>query len=169
VHPTPSKIDNIPGFVALQEKPCPSDNPSTPPTVATTLLLAWLPGSALGDAYNTYVKVDLMDAATPPRQSYLCPRHPQPYAPETSCVRNYAFAVPVSEIYSLPIRPPNLGWWWGSVVINTRSGDSFPALFIHDSECASTIAQSKKRLGLISIHLAKEVACFEVRTRCLGG
>lgn len=43
------------------------------------------------------------------------------------------------------IRPPNIGWWWGSLVINSRSGDSFPALFFHDSECASTIAQSKRR------------------------
>lgn len=56
----------------------------------------------------------------------------------------YSFAVPVSEIYSLLVRPPSLGWWFGSVVINTRSGDSFPALFFHDSECESTILQKKK-------------------------
>ncbi|KAG0133085.1 rab-GTPase-TBC domain-containing protein [Tuber indicum] len=119
----PSKIDNIPGFVALfQHKPPPSDDPSTPPTVATTLLLAWLPESALGDAYGTYVKVDLIDAETPPRQSYLVPPPPATVCgPGTSCVGNYAFAVPVSEIYSLLIRPPNLGWWWGSVVHNTRA------------------------------------------------
>ena len=115
MHPTPSKIDNIPGFVALvQQKPPLSDDPSTPPVVATTLLLAWLPESALGDAYDTNVKVDLIDAETPPRLS-------------------------------------------------------LPALFFHDSECASTIAQSKKRLGLVSIHFAQEVACFGVGTRCLGG
>jgi hypothetical protein len=29
-------------------------------------------------------------------------------------------------------------------VINTRAGDSFPALFFHDSECESTILQRKK-------------------------
>lgn len=56
----------------------------------------------------------------------------------------YAFSVPVSEIYSLLVRPPNLGWWFGSVVINTRAGDSFPALFFHDNECQSTILQRKK-------------------------
>ena len=44
------------------------------------------------------------------------------------------------------MRPPSLGWWFGSVVINTRSGDSFPALFFHDSECESTILQKKKRV-----------------------
>jgi len=105
VHPRPSKINNIPSFVALvQQKPPPSDGLSTPPAVATTLLLAWLPESALGDAYDTYVKVGLIDAETPPRQS-------------------------------------------------------FPVLFFHDSECASTIVQSKKRLGLVSIHFAKKVGC----------
>ena len=30
------------------------------------------------------------------------------------------------------------------MVINTRAGDSFPALFFHDSECQSTILQKKK-------------------------
>ena len=42
------------------------------------------------------------------------------------------------------IRPPSLGWWFGSVVINTRAGNSFPALFFHDDECQSTILQQKK-------------------------
>lgn len=42
------------------------------------------------------------------------------------------------------MRPPNLGWWYGSLVINTRAGDSFPALFFHDNECQSTILQKKK-------------------------
>lgn len=30
-------------------------------------------------------------------------------------------------------------------MINTRAGDSFPALFFHDTECESTILQKKKR------------------------
>ena len=30
------------------------------------------------------------------------------------------------------------------MVVNTRAGDSFPALFFHDSECQSTILQRKK-------------------------
>ena len=57
----------------------------------------------------------------------------------------YAFAVPLKEVYSLLVRPPSLGWWFGSLVINTKAGDSFPALFFHDSECESTILQKKKR------------------------
>ncbi|KAL2871361.1 GTPase-activating protein GYP7 [Aspergillus lucknowensis] len=150
VHPTPSAKDNIPGFIALvQQKPLPSSRNNTPsisPKNAdlSSYLLAWVPESALGDAYSTYVKVDLADDDSPPRQKYLVPP-----LPETTTYRDpiglYAFAVPLSQIYSLLVRPPSLGWWFGSLVINTRAGDSFPALFFHDSECESTILQKKKR------------------------
>ncbi|KAF3400109.1 GTPase-activating protein GYP7 [Penicillium rolfsii] len=149
VHPTSSARDNIPGFIALvQQKPKPAPHLSTTAHStkdASSFLLAWVPEASLGDAYSTYVKVDLADDDSPPRQRYLVPP-----LPTTTTHRDpiglYSFAVPVSEIYSLLIRPPSLGWWFGSVVINTRSGDSFPALFFHDSECESTILQKKKRV-----------------------
>lgn len=103
-----------------------------------------MPESSLGDAYDTYVKVDLSDGSSLPQQRCLVPS-----LPATTAVRDpigqYAFAVPLSEIYSLLVRPPSLGWWFGSLVINTRDGDSFPALFFHDSECESTILQKKKK------------------------
>ncbi|TGZ80971.1 putative GTPase activating protein [Ascodesmis nigricans] len=153
IHPSASSRDNIPGFIALlQQKPpsttsstgaSSSSSTSTPPS--SSLLLTWMPETALGDAYDTYVKVDLTDGDTPPRQTYLVPPPPSHYTTGASSLVTYAFAVPVSQIFSLLIRPPNLGWWWGSLIINTRAGDSFPALFFHDSECASTIAQSKRR------------------------
>lgn len=152
VHPTPSSKDNIPGFIALlQQKPAPtpsSDIASTNSAKTTadlsSYLLAWVPESSLGDAYSTYVKVDLSGDSSPPKQRYLVPP-----LPTTTTYKDpiglYAFAVPLSEIYSLLVRPPSLGWWFGSLVINTRAGDSFPALFFHDSECESTILQKKKR------------------------
>lgn len=150
MHPTPSARDNIPGFIALiQQKPSarssdarPTSSSSTRDVHASSLLLAWVPESSLGDAYDTYVKVDLSDTSSPPKQSYLVP--PPPTTTHGSTVGTYAFAVPVSEIYSLLVRPPSIGWWFGSVVVNTRAGDSFPALFFHDSECQSTILQRKK-------------------------
>ncbi|KAA8643309.1 hypothetical protein EYZ11_000900 [Aspergillus tanneri] len=148
VHPTPSSKDNIPGFIALiQQKPASlrSENvASSKNTDTSSYLLAWVPESSLGDAYSTYVKVDLADDSSPPKQRYLVPP-----LPATTTYRDpiglYAFAVPLSEIYSLLVRPPSLGWWFGSLVINTRVGDSFPALFFHDSECESTILQKRKR------------------------
>lgn len=152
VHPTASSKDNIPGFIALlQQKPAPtiSSNVASANTANTTAdlssyLLAWVPESSLGDAYSTYVKVDLSDDSSPPKQRYLVPP-----LPTTTTYKDpiglYAFAIPLSEIYSLLVRPPSLGWWFGSLVINTRAGDSFPALFFHDSECESTILQKKRR------------------------
>ncbi|KAH8652526.1 GTPase-activating protein GYP7 [Xylariales sp. PMI_506] len=151
IHPTPSAKDNIPGFVALlqqkaprNQRPSSSSSQTSNSPASSDLLLAWLPESSLGDAASIYVKVDLTDADSSPRQSYLVPPPPT-VTTHRGSIGHYAFAIPVSAIYSLLVRPPSLGWWFGSVVINTRAGDSFPALFFHDSECQSTILQKKKR------------------------
>ena len=97
----------------------------------------------MGDSASIYVKVDLCDGDSPPKQSYLVPPPPT-VTTHSDSVGGYSFAVPVSAVYSLLIRPPSLGWWYGSVIINSRAGDSFPALFFHDNECQSTILQKKK-------------------------
>lgn len=152
VHPTPSSKDNIAGFVALIQQKEPgtgarrpsSTSASSQTAKASNYLLAWLPESSLGDAYESYVKVELSDASSPPKQTPLVPQPPTTTT-NTSGIGTYAFAIPVSEIYSLLIRPPSLGWWFGSVVINTRAGTSLPALFFHDDECQSTILQRKKK------------------------
>ncbi|KAJ3556034.1 hypothetical protein NPX13_g10226 [Xylaria arbuscula] len=151
IHPTPSAKDNICGYIALlqqkgvaNERPTSSSSSHTSGSPASSdLLLAWLPESSLGDAASVYVKVDLTDGDSPPKQSYLVPSPPT-VTTHRGSIGHYAFAIPVSAIYSLLVRPPSLGWWFGSVVINTRAGDSFPALFFHDSECQSTILQKKK-------------------------
>ncbi|TVY81018.1 GTPase-activating protein GYP7, partial [Lachnellula suecica] len=150
IHPTPSSKDNIAGYIALlQQKPAPDSRPTSSSSAnsrvkaASSLLLAWLPESSLGDALNTYVKVDLSDGDEPPKQSYLVPPPPTTTSHPGS-IGHYAFAIPVSAIYSLLVRPPSIGWWFGSLIINSRAGDSFPALFFHDSECQSTILQKKK-------------------------
>src|SRR5690606_2393046 len=79
-----------------------------------------------------------------PKQTYLVPLPPTNITRASSSFPGYAFAIPVSEIYSLLVRAPSIGWWYGSVIVNTRAGDSFPALFFHDNECESTILQRKK-------------------------
>ncbi|KAL1862569.1 GTPase activating protein [Diaporthe australafricana] len=152
IHPTPSSKDNIPGFIALlQQKSGPGARPSSADsrnsqTIASSdLLLAWLPESQLGEAASTYVKVDLSEGDSPPKQSYLVPPPPT-VTTHRGSIGHYSFAIPVSAIYSLLVRPPSLGWWFGSVIINSRAGDSFPALFFHDSECESTILQKKKHM-----------------------
>ncbi len=123
-----------------------SASTSTRPA-SSDLLLAWIPESQLGDAASIYVKVDLCDSDSPPKQSYLVPPPPTVTAHpgSASAVGHYAFAVPVSAVYSLLVRPPSVGWWYGSVIINCRAGDAFPPLFFHDNECQSTILQKRKR------------------------
>ncbi|KAJ5033393.1 uncharacterized protein L3040_008510 [Drepanopeziza brunnea f. sp. 'multigermtubi'] len=151
IHPTPSAKDNIPGYIALlQQKPVPDGRPSSSSSsssakarTAASLLLAWVPEHSLGDSRETYVKVDLAEGESPPKQSYLVPPPPTTTTHSAS-LGHYAFAIPVSAVYSLLVRPPSLGWWFGSVIINSRAGDSFPALFFHDSECQSTILQKKR-------------------------
>lgn len=154
VHPTPSAKDNIPGFIALvQQKSAPFASEERPGTSgsnkkndASRYLLAWVPESSLAqDDFSTYVKVDMMDTQSPPKQSYLVPPLPVSSSYDDSNVGPYAFSLPLSNIYSILVRPPSIGWWFGSIVINTKSGSSLPALFFHDSECESTILQKKKR------------------------
>ncbi|KAK2877804.1 hypothetical protein FQN49_001177 [Arthroderma sp. PD_2] len=154
VHPSASSKDNIPGFIALiQQKPtfpaprktASSSSPSPDKKIdPSSLLLSWVPEASLGDERDVYVKVDLSDSTSPPRTSYLVPPLPTTDS-SLGPIGSYAFAIPLSRIYSLLVRPPSLGWWFGSVVINSKAGDSFPALFFHDSECESTILQKKKR------------------------
>lgn len=148
IHPTPSSKDNIPGYVALLQQKSNHDRPTSASSrdssvASSDLLLAWVPESALGDSESIYVKVDLCEGSSPPKQSYLVPPPPTVTSSGGS-VGGYSFAIPVSAVYSLQVRPPSLGWWYGSVVINSRAGDSFPALFFHDNECQSTILQKKK-------------------------
>lgn len=152
IHPTSSAKDNIAGFVALiQQKPAPTEpRPSSESSNkksqnSASYFLAWVPESTLAqDDLDTYVKVDLSDAESPPKQAKLVP--PIPLATfDSAAVGPYAFSLPLSSVYSILVRPPSLGWWFGSIVINTRAGSSLPALFFHDSECESTILQKRKR------------------------
>ncbi|ETN40610.1 uncharacterized protein HMPREF1541_04887 [Cyphellophora europaea CBS 101466] len=151
VHPTSSAKGNIAGFIALvQQKPSPtearpsSSHSSKKSQNSSSYFLAWVPESTLGqDDLSTYEKIDLPDAESPPKRASLVP--PIPLATfDGATVGPYAFSLPLSSIYSILVRPPSLGWWFGSIVINTRSGSSLPALFFHDSECESTILQKKK-------------------------
>lgn len=124
----------------MNNRPKETDDESSP--ASSDLLLAWVPENALGDSASLYVKVDLSEGDSPPTQSYVVP--PPPITTHSGSAGGYSFAIPVASIFSLQVRPPSLGWWYGSIIINTKAGDSFPALFFHDNECQSTILQKKK-------------------------
>ncbi|KAK9381343.1 rab-GTPase-TBC domain-containing protein [Kockiozyma suomiensis] len=130
VHPTPSAKDNIPGFIALVRPPGASDR---------EILLAWMPESLLrGEDVRAYSKVDLHPDDAPALEVFVS-------LPPISSISTFAFAIPLTRIYSVMLRPPSLGWWWGSIIIHTRNEAVVPALFFHDSESQSTIMQQKQR------------------------
>ncbi|KAK9477009.1 rab-GTPase-TBC domain-containing protein [Lipomyces japonicus] len=133
VHPTTSAKDNISGFIALVR---PSGSTSD-----KDILLAWVPETLLrSEDYKSYVKVDLAADDSGPTTSEVLVSIP----PITS-ISSYAFSIPLHRIYSVMLRPPSLGWWWGSIIIHTRTEDIIPALFFHDAESQSTILQQKMR------------------------
>lgn len=146
VHPTPRAKDNIPGWFALVEKqggPSSSSivtrksipHKSHGALIVDNILVSWIPESLLPASQSEYyVKVELSDLDTPTsstafstRADVLVPPPPQGGM--------YAFSVPLSQIYSLLVRPPRIGWWSGSLVVNARGGETHPALFFHDAEC----------------------------------
>ncbi|KAK9475361.1 rab-GTPase-TBC domain-containing protein [Dipodascopsis tothii] len=155
VHPSSSAKDNIPGFIALVRPAGASDD---------GILLAWVPETVLAtDEYSAYTKVDLIveeavGVTTRTRgpdgaHSYsTSPGHTQAHEedvlvslPPISSISSYAFSIPLHRIYSIMLRPPSLGWWWGSIIIHTRGEDAVPALFFHDAESQSTILQQRQR------------------------
>uniref|UniRef100_A0A060T1M3 GTPase-activating protein GYP7 n=1 Tax=Blastobotrys adeninivorans TaxID=409370 RepID=A0A060T1M3_BLAAD len=135
IHPTSSAKDNIPGFLALVRPKNASDR---------EILLAWIPESLLEPQDSeAYSKADVdpptMDGSEDGPDSLFV------NAPPRSSISSYAFSVPLYNLYSVQVRPPSLGWWWGSIIIHTKSEETLPALFFHDSESKSTILQRKKR------------------------
>ncbi|KAF2722062.1 RabGAP/TBC [Polychaeton citri CBS 116435] len=153
VHPSASAKDNVAGHIALiqqkasspRRESIPSSSTANRATNSSNLLLAWSPENGLSsETKEKYSKVEGSASDSPPKQTYLVP--PPPVTTQHSAnLGSFAFAVPISEIFSILSRPPSSGWWHGSLVVNTRAGESFPALFFHDSECEST-QQHRKRL-----------------------
>jgi hypothetical protein len=135
MHPTSSAKDNVPGVIALLQQKG---------DATSDYLLAWVPEGSLRNVpeKENYAKVETasIDSEEPPRQSHLVTRPPV----VVSSSGTGAFAIPLSDIFSVQIRVPSVGWWFGSIILHSRSGSSFPALFFHDSECQSTIAKRKK-------------------------
>lgn len=60
-------------------------------------------------------------------------------------IGSFAFNVTLLNVYLIQSRTPNLGWWWGSVIINLRSGEPLPVLFFHDDESPSTLKHQLKK------------------------
>ncbi|KAF2857117.1 RabGAP/TBC [Piedraia hortae CBS 480.64] len=149
VHPTPSAKDNVEGWIAVMQEKIPT--PTSPGSIKCGLLLAWLPDDKVGDVTAAYNKVDMAEDELP--RPPIVPPPPANVNRQDGHV--HGFQIPVSQIFSIIVRPPSIGWWFGSIIINTRSGESFPALFFHDSECKSTM-EHRKRLQRENFSIGSE-------------
>ncbi|ABN67936.2 GTPase activating protein [Scheffersomyces stipitis CBS 6054] len=151
LHPTTSKKDNIPGFLTLSR-----------PANGTNLdvLLSFTPENQLSaEERSIYENVDVEDidldlqalnsigfaafsaeasSAAKTAVTRIIPR------PSSSSLSGYSFSAALSFIYSIQVRNPSAGYWYGSLVINTQDGEKFPIVFFHDDESPSS--NSSQRL-----------------------
>lgn len=144
LHPTPSKQDNVPGFLVLTRGPCATNK---------EIRASFIPMNALsrGDL-DIYQKVDIHDLQSGLETLKLdslrktsSDKSWRVNEPRTSVVSAYSFGAPLTFIYSIQVRLPKPGFWEGSIIIHTKDGASFPILFFHDSESPSSQKANKIR------------------------
>ncbi|CCH41833.1 GTPase-activating protein [Wickerhamomyces ciferrii] len=129
VHPSKnSKLENIPGYLYFTHEQGAQDK---------DILFGWIPESIVSeDDKPIFDKVDL-DNVTDDKKNFV--RRP-------SLLGSFAFGITIRNLFSIQIRPPSLGWWYGSIVINTKtSSDRLPILFFHDDECPSTKNEQNRK------------------------
>lgn len=147
LHPTTSKKDNIVGYLTLSRGNNATNN---------DILLSFTPESQLStEELKIYAEVDvddlLMDLAalllsgsTSSNSASIKPLRAVS-KPPVSVLSSYSFSLPLSYIYSIQVRKPSVGWWFGSIIIHSRAGEKLPIVFFHDDESPSTIKHQKIR------------------------
>lgn len=139
LHPTTSKKDNIPGFLTL----CRSGSLHA---TNKDILLSFTPESQLNDTERKiYDEVDLDQSLYDNKLDESKP-FKVVAKPHASVLSGYAFSIPLSLIYSIQVRKPSVGFWYGSLVFHTKDGEKLPIAFFHDDESPST----KNRQKLLS-------------------
>lgn len=134
IHPTKSSKDQVCGYLALV-RPVNCSN--------LDVLVSWVPESLIRlsqSDYESYIQVDLDDVGSPQMFS----EQPLVSLPPTTTFSSHAFSVSLRDMYSIHVREPSLGWWYGSIQLVTRNSDTLPTLYFHDSE-SSAVQQERKR------------------------
>lgn len=130
VHPSKSAADNVPGFLTIIREPHQAKHDS---------LLAWLPEKSLNSKQLQWLKDADLDIAKVKRRSPGILSSMRP---------SWSFSIKLGYLYSIEFRPPSTnGWWYGSVVLHSRSSiedDTLPVLFFHDDICPSTELKKKE-------------------------
>ncbi|KAI5959930.1 GYP7 [Candida pseudojiufengensis] len=140
LHPTPSKKDNVPGFLTLSR---------TSNSTNLDIILSYSPENTLSkeeiDTYNKIdvEQVDLNLASLKYNKQGKAPLNRIVPKPSASILSSYSFTTTLSYIYSIQFRNPSHGYWYGSIIINTQDGEKLPIMFFHDDESSSTIKNQK--------------------------
>ncbi|CAH6719351.1 GTPase-activating protein Gyp7p [[Candida] jaroonii] len=136
LHPTSSKIDNVAGYLTISRGPNATNN---------DLLVSFTIESTLKpEELKIYQQADLDDIK--PDASKNTPENQRVVSkPHTSVLLGSNFSIPISFIYSIQVRSPSMGMWYGSIVVNTQDGEKLPIVFFHDDESPSTRARQKVR------------------------
>lgn len=138
LHPTNSKSDNVPGYVSLSKGPNSANK---------DILVSFTSENQLsGGEAKIYQQSDMddndLDNLKEGRPKKIFRKVKKP---PSSVLTGYSFSVPISLIYSIQVRKPSVGWWYGSIIINTLDGEKMPILFFHDDESPSTKHHQKVR------------------------
>lgn len=144
LHPSSSKKDNVVGFVTLLRP--------IGLTVNGEVLLSFTPESMLTKSeLLIYQDIDLdneivgqllvllLQNKRPAEQS----KKPKVLKPSSGST--YGFSIPISHIFSVQLRNPSVGWWFGSMVVNTRGNEKLPVVFFHDDESPLTVRKQKAK------------------------
>lgn len=121
IHPTKQSGDNVRGYLSLVR----ADG---------DVLVSWVPESLIKQSkqdYESYVQVDLHTDGNVSSQQVFVSRPPSMSVLARS---SHAFSIRLGELYSLQMRAPSLGWWYGSVLLFTKQAETLPVLFFHDDE-----------------------------------
>lgn len=147
LHPTTSKKDNVPGFVSLSRGANAANR---------DILVSFIAENQLSsEELKVYESVDIGDLQLDlealklggDRSNSKTTKHGLNVVPKppVSSTFGFCFSVPISFLYSIQIRNPSSGWWFGSMIINTQDGEKLPIVFFHDDESPSTMKNQKVR------------------------
>lgn len=66
--------------------------------------------------------------------------------PKLSSLSSFSFGVTISNLFSCQIRPKAPNFWHGSIILHPKDSlEKLPALFFHDDECPGTKREQKLR------------------------
>lgn len=136
LHPTSHTRDNIPGYLGLAEYQQASKE--------SVVVLFWIPSEVAAElkeeniyeGYEGRKEVPPNEDDSDSESEFVFVTLPKPSEIPN---KDYAFAIPLSQVYSMLVYSPSLTSWYGSISINLLGGVSLPTLYFHDDESPSTI------------------------------